>query len=178
MHDYLKKAQLMLEPPKGDFTAFVQRLQQNKLAALSPDIFAEGDDALTPGSIIARSTRRSREKLFGRRAKSAPAMGQSTYSSAAAQAPAGASRQRQTGGLRPPQQAGRGAGPLPSTQRKERSKNQGSFSGFFVALPLFVFLTTFFQFGDPSISAVATFVTAFLFIVFAGLMRRFKRRNN
>lgn len=178
MHDYLKKAQTMLEPPKGDFTAFIQRLQQNRLAALSPDMFAEGDDALTPGRIIARSNQRAREKLFGgQRGKAAPTMAQPSpgqVTSGALRAPANVSRPRRTN---PVKSISTGAGPLESTQRRERNKNQGSAAGLFIALPLFVAFITFFQFGDPGITAVSVFLTAFLVIVIAGVMRRNQRRR-
>lgn len=55
MHDYLKLTQGPLEPPHGDFAAYILQLQRHPLKALDPSLFADSEALPTPQALLQRA---------------------------------------------------------------------------------------------------------------------------
>ncbi len=144
MHDYLTREKTMLEPPGGDFVAFVKKLQQNKLKALNPALFTDSS-APAPGRIIAHNTKTAAARIFHREPKAAtPPRAVSTPAPAGSQETAAA-----------PASSG-------SAQSGRKSKNQGNFLGFFFTIMMlaavFIGVNTNNQYIPLAIIAVAFLV--------------------
>lgn len=154
MHDYLTKEKTMLEPQRGDFVAFVQKLQQNRLKALNPDMFNDSS-TLAPGRIIDLNTKKATARIFSRGQKGLSSPGRveppapvqpgrrstittagstaarrdSTFRAAVGQAAPSAPPRRTT--AQPDLSAGAPDSTGSSTKKK---RNQGNFIGFFFTI--------------------------------------------